>query len=134
MIGSIASVPVFVNDQSRSVQFYTERLGFVIVLDIPIGHGVRWLTVAPKNGGTELIIFPPEMAGENAEQMRSRIGNWTGIVFKSDDCRKDYEELTSRGVRFKTAPEQTFWGGWMAELYDADDNRFQLVERPAYMG
>jgi predicted enzyme related to lactoylglutathione lyase len=133
VISAVGSVPVFVADQSRAVEFYTERLGFVIMLDIPIGHGIRWLTVAPQKGGCEIILFPPEMAGKSADEMRNRIGQWTGIVMMSEDCRKDHADLIERGVSFKTPPEKTLWGGWMAEFFDVDGNRFQLVERPAYM-
>lgn len=133
MIGTIGSVPVFVSDQGRALEFYKERLGFEVAMDIPIGRGIRWLTVTPQKGSTELILFPPAMAGADAAQMQSRVGCWTGIVLLSDDCRRDYAELEKRGVQFKSAPAQTPWGGWMAEFSDADDNRFQLVERPAYM-
>jgi len=133
MISAVGSVPVFVSDQSRAVEFYTARLGFVIVLDIPISLGIRWLTVAPQKGGCEIIIFPPEMAGKDAEEMRTRIGKWTGIVMMSEDCRKDHAEMIERGVDFRKPPEKTMWGGWMAEFSDLDGNRFQLVERPPYM-
>jgi lactoylglutathione lyase len=133
MIGKIGSVPVFVKDQSRALEFYKERLGFEVSLDVPIGNGIRWLTVTPQKGSTELILFPPVMAGPDAELMQSRVGSWTGIVIFSDDCREDYSELAKRGVQFKSVPTQTFWGGWMAEFLDADNNSFQLVERPAYM-
>jgi predicted enzyme related to lactoylglutathione lyase len=130
---TIGSVPVFVSDQNRALEFYKERLGFEVSMDIPAGQGVRWLTVTPKKGNTEFILFPPEMAGAEADSMRSRVGSWTGIVLLSDNCREDYSQLAQRGVQFKSAPVQPFWGGWTAEFCDLDGNVFQLVERPAYM-
>lgn len=131
---NIGSVPVFVNDQTRALDFYTKKLGFEVTIDIPIAQGVRWLTVSPKKGDTEFILFPPAMAGsDGAEEMKRRVGSWTGIVILSDDCRGDYNKLAQRGVEFTAEPKQQMWGGWMAEFADADGNRFQLVERPAHM-
>ena len=133
MIQSIGSVPVFVSDQNRALEFFKNGLGFEVSLDQPMGPGVRWLTVTPRKGATEFILFPPEMAGQEAQEFNKRVGTWTGIVILSDDCRGDYEKMTSRGVSFKATPAQQAWGGWMAEFSDPDGNLFQLVERPSYM-
>jgi catechol 2,3-dioxygenase-like lactoylglutathione lyase family enzyme len=35
---------VFVNDQAKALRFYTEVLGFVEKVDVPVGE-YRWLTV-----------------------------------------------------------------------------------------
>lgn len=130
----IGSVPVFVNDQARALEFYRDKLGFEVAMDMPVAQGVRWLTVTPKKGNTEFILFPPMMAGSSgAEEMQRRVGSWTGIVLLSDDCRGDHKRLAERGVQFTAEPKQQMWGGWMAEFADADGNRFQLVERPTYM-
>ena len=41
----IVVTSVFVDDQDRALSFYTERLGFVKKTEIPLGDGMRWLTV-----------------------------------------------------------------------------------------
>ena len=40
---SHTSVPV--DDQDRAMSFYTGVLGFVVEQDVPLGEGMRWLTV-----------------------------------------------------------------------------------------
>jgi predicted enzyme related to lactoylglutathione lyase len=130
---AIGSVPVFVSDQERALAFYRDKLGFAITMDMPFAPGVRWLTVAPHKGATEFILFHPAMAGADADEMRRRVGTWTGIVLVTDDCRARYRELQALGVPFTAEPQQPFWGGWITELSDPDGNRFQLVERPAYL-
>jgi lactoylglutathione lyase len=130
---AIASVPVFVDDQERALEFYRDKLGFEITLDAPVGPGLRWLTMAPYNGATELILFHPAMAGPEQDAVRQRVGTWTGIVLLTENCRAHYQELLALGVPFSSAPKQPFWGGWTAEFSDPDGNRFQLVERPGYL-
>jgi len=52
---------VFVDDQAKAHDFYTEKLGFVVKNDIPMGEH-RWLTVvSPEQPeGTELLLEPSE--------------------------------------------------------------------------
>jgi catechol 2,3-dioxygenase-like lactoylglutathione lyase family enzyme len=50
---------VFVDDQAKALNFYTEKLGFIVKHDIPLGDH-RWLTVVSKEApeGTELVLEP----------------------------------------------------------------------------
>lgn len=52
---------VFVDDQSRALDFYAGKLGFEVKNDIPMGQH-RWLTVVSKEkpDGTELLLEPSE--------------------------------------------------------------------------
>jgi predicted enzyme related to lactoylglutathione lyase len=131
----VGSVPVFVSDQQRALEFYCNKLQYRVVLDIPIGGDVRWLTVTSGPGDTELILLSPDIAGADggANKMRERVGTWTGIIILTEDCRTAHRVLVERGVKFTTDPNEPFWGGWIAEFVDPDGNRLQLVERPPHM-
>ncbi|NIR61642.1 MAG: VOC family protein, partial [Gammaproteobacteria bacterium] len=50
---------VFVDDQEKALQFYTEALGFVKKNDVPLGQH-RWLTVVAQSepDGPELLLEP----------------------------------------------------------------------------
>jgi catechol 2,3-dioxygenase-like lactoylglutathione lyase family enzyme len=50
---------IFVEDQDKALNFYTEILGFVKKTDMPAGE-FRWLTVvSPEEPeGTELLLEP----------------------------------------------------------------------------
>lgn len=52
---------VFVNDQAKALEFYTNKLGFQLKQDKPAGEH-RWLTVTTENDadGTELLLEPSE--------------------------------------------------------------------------
>jgi len=52
---------VLVDDQAKALDFYTEKLGFIVKHDIPMGDH-RWLTVVSKEApeGTELLLEPSE--------------------------------------------------------------------------
>ena len=50
---------VLVDDQAKALNFYTNKLGFIVKHDIPIGEA-RWLTVVSKEQpeGTEPLLEP----------------------------------------------------------------------------
>lgn len=128
----LGSVPVFVSDQERALEFYRDRLGFEVVMDMPYGQEFRWLTVAERKGGTEIVLFRParSVVGDQAAEIEKRIGTWTGVVFVTDDIQGAYERLRARGVEFLTPPAAQPWGGSEAQFSDPDGNRFHLAQRP----
>ncbi len=58
MRAKVVSIPVL--DQEKALKFYTEKLGFVKNVDVPLGGGNRWLTVVSKEeqDGTEVLLEP----------------------------------------------------------------------------
>ncbi len=53
-------VMIFVRDYEEALDFYTNKLGFKKVSDVNPGKGWRFLTVAPKGEGTEIILHIPD--------------------------------------------------------------------------
>ncbi|MEV5902479.1 VOC family protein [Streptomyces sp. NPDC052127] len=97
---------VFVDDQAKAEQFYTEILGFVKKHDVPLGEQARWLTVvAPDElDGTELLLEP---AGHPAVQPYRDTLVKDGIPlaqFAVTDVEAEYERLRALGVRFTQEP------------------------------
>lgn len=133
MITRLGSVPVFVSDQERSLAFFRDKLGFEVVFDQQYGPAFRWVAVARRRGETEIVLFHPvkEVIGDRVEELRGRIGIWTGIVILTDDIERDYEELSGRGVEFTLPPRLQAWGGREAQFTDPDGNGFHLVQRAA---
>lgn len=102
----LESVPVASADQDKAVAFYTEKLGFRIGRDIPMG-AARFVTVVspeePK--GPELMLEP---AGDHPATKTWREALYAeGIPVTAlcvDDIAAEYERLTGRGVEFKSKP------------------------------
>jgi len=135
MLKRVSSLPVFVSDQDRALQYYRDVLGFEVKSDAPYkeapdGTPLRWLTVAIPDSETELILYHPAMGEtpEEAQDLGQRVGTWTGVVLETDDIQADYQTLKDRGAQFNSEPTQQFWGGWDAQLADPDGNRFQMIQ------
>ncbi|MEU7283468.1 VOC family protein [Streptomyces sp. NPDC045431] len=97
---------VFVDDQANAERFYTEILGFAKKHDVPLGEGVRWLTVVSPDepDGTELLLEP---TGHPAVRPYRDALVEDGIPlaqFAVDDIKAEYERLRGLGVRFTQEP------------------------------
>ena len=71
MITKVGTVCIFVNDQDAAKAFYTEKLGFEVRMDAPLGPDSRWLAVAPPGAETEVILYKPD---ENWEHYKQVVG------------------------------------------------------------
>jgi predicted enzyme related to lactoylglutathione lyase len=122
MITGISSVSVVVSDQDRSLAFYTEKLGFELQMDAPMGKS-RWIQLAPKGAQTSLVLALPtdDMPPEIYERTKSMRGGFTNFIFNVDDMQATFDELTRRGVEFVDRPAQQPWG-WWATIKDPDGN------------
>lgn len=116
MITQVHVVGIFVRDQARALDFYTNVLGLEMCTNEPMGPDVRWIEVAPQGAQTRLSLFPG---------MEDRIGHSGSIVFKCDDIHATYEELRRRGVTFTQEPTDQP-GGIMGIFVDPDGNAFVL--------
>ncbi|MEW2630781.1 VOC family protein [Streptomyces sp. NPDC048389] len=135
MIKGLAISTVWVLDQDRAKEFYTEKLGLEVRTDMTMGEGgMRWLTVGAKNQPevelTLMVPGSPAMDPESAEAMRTLIskGVLGAGVLATDDVHGDYEKLTARGVEFLQEPQERPCGT-EAIFRDDSGNWFSFTER-----
>ena len=122
MITRISAVSVVVSDQDRSLAFYSQKLGFELQMDAPMGQS-RWIQLAPKGAQTSLVLGKPteDMPPEIYQRTKSMMGGFTNFIFEVDDLEASYRELSARGVEFVDTPAQQPWG-WWATIKDPDGN------------
>jgi len=134
MIQKMSHVTLFVNNQDEAKKFYVEKLGFDVRTDATMDNGFRWLTVGPKQQpDLEIVLLEPKsgpmLDEESAAALRLLLkkGVLGAGAFHVDDCRKTYDELKKKGVQFKGAPEERFYGT-EAILIDGLGNWFSMTQ------
>lgn len=97
---------IIVNDQNKARTFYTEKLGFQIKHDIPIG-GASWLTlVAPDDpDGVELLLEPAGLPAAVDWQKALHASGIPITQLHTSDIKADYARLKERGVALKGEPK-----------------------------
>jgi predicted enzyme related to lactoylglutathione lyase len=119
---------IYVDDQQKALQFYTDVLGLVKKADFSQGP-FRWLTVASPDEpeGTELQLALNNNPSDKAYQQAKFAQNQPAIMFYTDDVRGDYERIKARGGEFKMPPTDVT-GSTIAQLEDTAGNIVQLVQ------
>jgi len=133
MITKMTHVGLMVLDQDSALDFYTNKLGFKVITDAPMGADGRWLTVGmPGQPGFEIILnpvsktmFSKETSAALAELIKK--GTFGVAVFTCDDIFATYEELKAKGVEFTKAPVKEFYGT-EAIFKDDSGNWFSLAQ------
>ncbi len=117
MITQVKFVGIPVSDQDRALAFYTEKLGFRVATDQPMGGKQRWIELKLPRAETRVALFTPE-------GHEDRVGtSWNGALM-CDNVQETYEILRAAGVEFPQSPQAQPWGKFMI-LKDPDGN--QLV-------
>ena len=120
-ITKIGRVIIPVSDQDAAIAFYTDKLGFSLVSDIPFGDGDRWVEVAPPAGGTAIALTPPRGLFQPRRE--------TGIALVAPDPRAVHADLSSKGVDVDA--ELMGGDGTVPLLFmfrDGDGNGLMVVE------
>lgn len=132
MITRLSHATIYVKDQERAKQFYTEKLGFEVRTDATMGD-FRWLTVGPKaQPDLEIVLFKPGAPMYDADttgrilELLDRGAMGAG-AFETEDCRTTYEELKARGVEFLSPPKERPYG-MEATFRDDSGNWFSLTQ------
>ena len=117
---------VFVDDQDKALKFYTEALGFVKKLEIPLGE-FKWLTVvSPEEpDGVQLLLEPSDNPATQAFKKALVEQGIPLTTFFVDDIQSEYERLTGLGVKF-TIPPTAMGPTTMAVFDDTCGNFIQL--------
>jgi catechol 2,3-dioxygenase-like lactoylglutathione lyase family enzyme len=119
-ITQLSTIGIPVDDQDRSLDFYTTKLGFEKRLDVAYGQGERWVEVAPIGAATTIAL------------MRARdsvpAGIDTQVRLVTNDAQAEHAHLRSLGV--EADPEVIPYPVPMFSFRDPDGNRLVIVERP----
>lgn len=122
----LAKIALVVADYDEAIDFYTNKLHFILKEDTRMSETKRWVVVQPSGGGCELLLAK----GANDEQL-SRVGNQTGgrvfLFLHTDDLERDHKNLLEHGIRIVREPSVEAYGKVLvfADLYG---NLWDLIE------
>ena len=119
---------VMVDDQEKALRFYTDKLGFTKMADIPLEQ-FRWLTVVSPDGipGVELVLEPMAFPPARIYQKALFDAGIPATAFITKDIATDAQRLKQLGVKFRGEP--TRMGPITAVVFeDTCGNLINLVQ------
>ena len=120
---------IFVQDQDKALEFYSEKLGFIKKQDVPTGE-FRWITlVSPEDqDGTELLLEPNDHPAAKEYQKKLFADGIPVTMFGVSDIRKEYKRLMEKGVKFTMKPTE-MGEVTIAVFDDTCGNLIQIVQK-----
>ena len=118
---------IFVDDQQKALDFYTNVLGFKKSQDIPVGE-FRYITVASPEGGDAALSLEPNVNPAAKTYQEALFEQGIPITaFEVDDLASEFRRLSDLGVAFTT--EQTNAGDvTFAVFVDTCGNLIQIYQ------
>ncbi len=133
---TIGSAQLWVHDQQAALEFYTQKVGMEVRMDVtmPEMGNFRWVTVGSVGQPEVSIVLmaipgQPIMDDATANQVRELMGKgFAGTIFLvTDDCRASHKELVERGVAFVEDPEERPYG-IDAAFRDPSGNHIRITQ------
>ncbi|MDA8017185.1 MAG: VOC family protein [Thermoanaerobaculia bacterium] len=125
---SIIHVALVIRDYDEALAFFTEKLHFSVIEDLPVPEQNKlWVVVAPPGStGTSILLARP-----SNEEHKAFVGNQTGgrvtFFLNSDDFWRDYRRMVEDGIRFVREPKEEPYG-LAAVFEDLYGNLWDLLQ------
>jgi catechol 2,3-dioxygenase-like lactoylglutathione lyase family enzyme len=127
MQNSIFQVTLLVTNYDEALEFYTQKLEFVLIEDTQLSDTKRWVRIAPKNStGASLLLAQPSNDAQAAY-----VGNQTGgrvfLFIHTDNAQKLQDKLIANGVKIQRSISTETYGKVFvfADLYG---NLWDVIE------
>ncbi|WP_129715834.1 VOC family protein [Pedobacter sp. SYP-B3415] len=119
---------LFVDNQDKAAQFYTEKLGFNVKMNMEMGE-FKFITLVSgeEPDGPELLLEPNSSEEASTYQRGIYAKGIPAMALMADDVFAEYERLNALGVKFKSEPNNN---GFVIEvvLDDTCGNWIQLYQ------
>ena len=123
----IASIALVVKEYDEAIDFYVNKLNFVLLEDTKLSETKRWVMLAPP-GAKECCLLLARAADEKQE---ASIGNQTGgrvfLFLFTDNFDRDFANMKAKGIEFVREPV-VFEYGKVAVFKDLYGNLWDFIE------
>lgn len=124
MINCIAKITVYVNNQEEAKEFWTEKMGFAVRNEYPMGPGMKWLEVAPADdNNTTFILYEKEMM---KKQNPAANTSHPSIILSTMDIDKAHETMKEKEIEVTSIRKMPY--GSMFTFHDQDGNAYLVRE------
>ncbi|HEY9206516.1 MAG TPA: VOC family protein [Candidatus Methanoperedens sp.] len=134
MIKTIDHIGIMTNDLQKSVEFYTDVLGFSVSSRIEMAEaGLSVVFVEKDDGKIELMEYRGKNVPKRSKGIEIKVGGNLiplndHITFSVDDIEATVTQIKEKGLVFHLEPIQLEGGMKLASFKDPDGVLIELVE------
>jgi catechol 2,3-dioxygenase-like lactoylglutathione lyase family enzyme len=124
----ISLLNLLVKNQDAAIEFYTGKLGFVVMEDVPFGPK-RWVTLRLPDDDVLSIALNPAESETDLALVGKQAGSQPLFSMVTDDCLREYRRMKDAGVTFHGEPHVQPYGTGVL-LEDLYGNKIYLNQEP----
>jgi catechol 2,3-dioxygenase-like lactoylglutathione lyase family enzyme len=126
MIRRIAQIALLVRDYDEAIAWFERALGFVLVEDVDLGGGKRWVRIAPAPDAAFCLLLARAANDRQIDAVGDQHGGRVGFFLHTDDFTRDHARLRSAGARIEGEPRDEPYGRVLV-FEDLHGNRWDLI-------
>ncbi|MEV9639391.1 VOC family protein [Mammaliicoccus sciuri] len=124
MITKIGQIMLYVTNQQEAVDFWTKKVGFIIVAE-ENGQGMKWIEIAPsKDAETSIVLHNKEVIAKMSPELNL---STPSLMFTTENLDKLYNDLANQRVTVGEIMEMPT--GRVFNFADSEQNYFAVVEK-----
>ncbi|HET7628008.1 MAG TPA: VOC family protein [Bacillales bacterium] len=125
MFSKLGQVMLYVNNQDKAVQFWTEKAGFQVMAEENNGQGMRWIEIAPnKDAETSIILHNKEWVAKMSPELN--LGT-PSLMFFTENVDELHDRLSRNNVKVGEIVNMPF--GRVFNFADDEENYFAVKEQ-----
>lgn len=125
---NIAHIAIVIRDYDEAIDFYVNKLGFVLVEDTyQAEQDKRWVIVKPKGDGVASLLLARASSSHQEDYIGDQAGGRVFLFLRTDDFWRDHAALVEKGIEFVREPKEADYG-IVAVFKDLYGNLWDLVQ------
>ena len=116
---------LYVNNQDEAVKFWTEKLGFTVIVEENNNQGLRWIEIAPKKGAeTSLILHNKDFVSKMSPGLNL---DTPSLMFFTENLEQLHSDLLNKKITVGEIVNMP--SGRVFNFADNEENYFAVMEK-----
>ncbi len=125
---SIVHIALVVKDYDEALDFYLNKLNFVLIEDTyQSEQDKRWVVIAPPGSSGTTLLLAKASKPEQVDFIGNQAGGRVFLFLNTDDFWRDYRSMLAKGITFVREPKEADYG-MVAVFEDLYGNRWDLLQ------
>jgi len=125
---SIVHIALVVRDYDEALDFYLNKLNFVLIEDTyQPEQDKRWVVIAPPGSSGTTLLIAKASKPEQVDSIGNQAGGRVFLFLNTDDFWRDYHSMVAKGIKFIREPKEADYG-MVAVFEDLYGNRWDLLQ------
>lgn len=127
---SIFQMTLVVKNYDEAIEFYTQKLNFILVEDTKLSETKRWVRISPSKDASFTLLLAQAVNDEQEKAIGNQTGGRVFLFMHTDDLQREYDLFTKNGVKIIREISQEEFGKVFV-FVDLYGNLWDIIEPAA---